>query len=178
MLLAFGGALAHAQQAPQSYTAQQTFNVAGTARVSTLHVTRDAVRVEDQSGTITIVRRDRNVMWALQPAQRSYLEFPLDQFTQLLAQGTPSAGAREALGSEQVAEYRCAKARVHTLINGTDHVTLEWTAPALGGLVIKRADPNGKWSVTYSAVRPGPQSAALFDVPAGYAKLSMPAMSH
>jgi hypothetical protein len=137
------------------------------------------MRLEDQhSGLITILRRDRKVIWALLPAQRAYLEFPLDPFTQLLAQNTPGAGAREALGSEQIAGYPCAKARVHVMINGTDHVTTEWTAPELGGLVIRRADPGGKWSVTYSAVRPEPQSAALFDLPAGYAKLSMPAMNH
>jgi hypothetical protein len=179
MLLAFSCALAHAQKPPETYTAEQTVNVGGKVRVSMLHVTRDAVRLEDkQSGVITIVRRDRKVIWALLPAQQAYLEFPLDSFTQLLAQNKPTAGARETLGSDQIEGYHCAKAQVHTMINGTEHVTTEWTAAELGGLVIKRADAEGKWSVTYSAVRPGPQSAALFELPAGYARMSMPAMKH
>jgi hypothetical protein len=180
--LAFGCAFARAQQPqqpPESYTAEQTVDVAGKTSVSILHVTPAAMRLEDQhSGVITIVRRDRKVIWALLPAQQAYLELPLDPFTQLLAQNTAGAGTREALGAEQIAGYPCAKARVHVVINGNDHVTTEWTAPALGGLVIRRADPGGTWSVTYSAVRPEPQSAALFDVPAGYAKLSMPATDH
>jgi len=127
---------------------------------------------------ITIVRRDRNVIWALFPAQKAYMELPLDFFAKLLAQGRPTAGTREALGSDQIAGYSCEKASVHIVVNGIDHLTTEWTAPELGGLVIRRADPGGKWSVTYSAVSPGPQNAALFDLPAGYAKVSMPAMNH
>jgi hypothetical protein len=179
MLLAFSCALAHAQEPPESYTAEQTVNVGGKVSVSILHVTRDAVRLEDKhSGVITIVRSDRKVIWALLPAQRTYLELPWDSFAPQLAQSKPTAGAREALGSDQIAGYNSAKARVHMVINGADHVTFEWTAPELGGLVIKRADPAGKWSVTYSSVSPGPQSAALFDLPAGYDRMSMPAMNH
>jgi hypothetical protein len=180
MLLTFSCAPAHTQKPPESYAAEQTVNVGGKVRISTLYATRDAVRLEDkQSGVITIVRRDRKVVWALLPAQHGYLELPLDSFTQLIAQSKPTAGTREALGLDQVAGYQCAKARVHTLINGTDHVTTEWRAAELGGLIVKRADSEGKWSVTYSDVRPGPQRAALFDLPAGYARMSMPpAMSH
>jgi hypothetical protein len=179
MVLGFHCALAHAQPPPESYTAEQTVDVAGKISTSVLHVTRDAVRLENtHSGVITIVRRDQKVIWALLPAQRAYMVLPLDFFTGLLAQDKATAGAREALGSDQIEGYRCAKALVHIVINGIDHVTTEWTAPELGGLVIRRADPGGKWSVTYSAVRPGPQDAAMFDLPAGYAKVSVPAMSH
>jgi len=179
MLFTLSCATGHAQMRPKSYTAEQTVNVGGKLHVSMLHVTRDAARLEDMnSGVITIVRSDRKVIWALLPAQRAYLELPWDTFAPQLAQGKPTAGAREPLGSDEIAGYHCAKARVHTVINGTDHVTFEWTAPELGGLVVKRADPGGKWSVTYSSVSPGPQSADLFDLPAGYARMSMPAMNH
>jgi hypothetical protein len=179
MLLILSCAMGFAQTGPEAYTAEQTVNVGGKLRVSMLHVTHDAVRLEDQQGgVITIVRRDRKVIWALLPAQRTYLELPWDSFTPQLAQSEPTAGAREALGSDEIAGYHCAKARVHMMINGTDHVTFEWTAPELGGLVIKRADPGGKWSVTLSDVRPGPQSAALFDLPTDYDRMSMPEMHH
>jgi len=144
-----------------------------------LHVTRDSVRLEDQqSGVISIVRRDRKVIWALLPAKRAYLELPWDSFAPQLAPSKPTAGPREALGSGEIAGYHCEKSRVHVVINGTDHVTFEWTAPELGGLVIKRADPGGNWSVTVSDVRPGPQSAALFDIPAGYDRMNMSMMHH
>jgi hypothetical protein len=179
MLLTLSCATGYAQTRPESYTAEQTVNLGDKLRVSMLYVTRNAVRLEDrQSGVISIVRRDRKVIWALLPAKRAYVELPWDSFAPQLAPSKPTAGAREAMGSGEIAGYHCEKARVHVVVNGTDHVTLEWTAPELGGLVIKRADPGGKWSVTLSDVRPGPQNADLFDMPAGYDRMSMPMMDH
>jgi hypothetical protein len=41
--------------------------------------------------------------------------------------------------------------------------------------VVKKQDENGTWTVEFENIHLGPQDPSLFEIPAGYQKMEMPA---
>jgi hypothetical protein len=130
---------------------------------------------------INIVRVDRKVVWSLMPDRKMYMELPSQLLIELSAL-TPGPGVenvrRTNLGSEQIAAHLCDKSRVESTSNGKTVTFIEWAARDLNGFVVKREDENGQWSIEYRNVQLQSQDPSLFEIPAGYQKLSGMGQAH
>ena len=59
---------------------------------------------------VTIVRRDKKVMWNLMPGQKSYMEMPLDQKALTKVLDVPQEGVtKKLLGTETLNGYEAEK---------------------------------------------------------------------
>ena len=119
------------------------------------------------------MRFDRKVMWNLMPAQKMYLEMPGASLSDWTSWADTQGVQRESLGMEQVGEYHCEKFRVHMEVLGKAATALDWDAKELEGLAVKSQDEKGTWSTEYKNVKLGPQDPSLFEIPAGYQKMSL-----
>jgi hypothetical protein len=130
-----------------------------------------AVRTEGEDAgqkSVMILRFDRKVLWRLTPQSRTYTETGLDAGSgpPLMMGGGP--GCVRA-GEERVGSYTCVKEECRVSSEKGEQPSTQWAAKELGGLVVKFAC--GKNVIEYQNVKPGPQDAALFEIPAGYRKV-------
>jgi outer membrane lipoprotein-sorting protein len=140
-----------------------------------IYVRDDMMRQEftDEEGqTITIVRRDKKVIWVILPQQRTYMELPLKtrlpgQFIQI----PPNALQKRLVGKDRVCGYEAEKYEV-TVPGGSglEKQTI-WVVPKLG-LPVKLVCTQRNFSLEYKSIREGPVPERLFALPQGYQRLT------
>jgi hypothetical protein len=129
--------------------------------------------------TSTIVRFDKKVVWMLVPGEQRYMEMPITQHAGMMTALHNSGVKYELrdLGAEKVGTYACEKYRVHWSDNGQNGSGFVWVASSgnVKGFIVRAED--GKTGATneYHNIQPGEPSASLFELPAGYEKMEMPA---
>jgi len=183
-LLLVSSQFAGAQATMRPFSADQVKTMGKRTTAGKVYASEKAVRVESQDDkgkqSITIVRLDRKAMWVLMPAQKMYMDMDMGSFGPVASEWTASAeGAkvqRELLGTEQVGASHCDKYRVHTTYEGHVYESIEWDAKELDGFPITRQGEKGDWSTEYQNVHLGPQDPSLFEIPAGYEKMSLGGM--
>jgi len=162
------------------FSADQIRTMNNKTTTGKIYFTPNAARIEsvDAKGNpvIQIMRFDQKVMWNVVPAQKMYVEMPGASLSDWASWADTQGVQRESLGMEQVGEYHCEKFRVHMKVMGHEATSLEWDAKELDGLPVKSQDEKGKWSTEYKNVQLGPQDSSLFEVPAGYQKMSLGGM--
>ena len=174
----------NAQTPMRPFSADQVLKVGAKTMMGKVYATENAMRMEVQDNgkqIISIVRADRKVVWSLLPDRKMYMELPLPSLSDVAT--LPQVPGAEniqhtSLGAEQVATHLCDKSRVQATSKGRTSTFIEWAAGDLNGFVVKREDDKGKWSIEYRNVQFKPQDQSLFEIPAGYQKLSMTGMSH
>jgi Domain of unknown function (DUF4412) len=173
-----------AQTPTKPFSADQVLKVGAKTTMGKVYVTKNAMRTEGQDNgkqLINIVRADRKVVWSLMPDRKMYRELPWQGLIEVSTL-TPVPGVenvrRTNLGSEQIAAHLCDKSRVESTSNGNMVTFIEWAARDLNGFVVRREDEKGKWSIEYRNVQLKSQDPSLFEIPAGYQKLSMSGMGH
>jgi hypothetical protein len=164
--------------APQDLAADMAVTEGGqTLETMKLYLSTQKTRLETSlmGGSVSIVRRDLGVVWVLLPARRQYTERPLDA---TLAGRDPAADppgmvARRRVGTDRVSGYDCTR-YVMTLAGpaGRSSEATACFADALG--VYVRSEIMGLTSELRN-IRPGPQPAHLFEIPAGWQKTTGPA---
>ncbi|MGB7282434.1 MAG: DUF4412 domain-containing protein [Candidatus Acidiferrum sp.] len=178
-LLLLGSPAVNAQTIFTPFSADQ-IHTSGKRTVSgKVYASENAFRMETQMGgrsTISIIRMDRKVSWVLMPAQKMYMEMPWQGLAEVASTMKGATVQKDSLGSEQVGSFHCDKYRVHSTFNGKTYVTIEWAAKELNGFIVKKQDENGTWSTEFQNIHLGPQDPSLFEIPAGYQKMSMPNM--
>jgi len=123
----------------------------------------------------TIVRPDKNVSWMVMPDQRSYMEMKYDPKQALQAGNAPKGEvSRKLIGSETVNGYPAKKYEVTVKTGGKTEKIYQWIATGFE-IPVKTAAVDGSWSAEYLNIK---KTAAdsLFEIPAGYRKMSIPAM--
>ena len=146
-----------------------------------LYVSGQRSRTEGLMGRemINIVRRDRGVSYILYPDQRVYTE----QALSAAQPGRPDLSTldleslrRVNLGRENVLGYACTKMRVTmgSMPNGQPIVATVWVADNLGLPI--RLEAMGMVQENRNLAI-GPQRGALFEIPAGYTRTTMQALS-
>ena len=162
------------------FSADQVRTMNNKTTTGKIYFTPNAARIEgvDPKGNpaIQIMRFDQKVMWNVVPAQKMYIEMPGASLSDWASWADTEDVQRESLGMEQVGEYHCEKFRVHVKVMGQMTTSLEWDAKELDGLPVKSQDEKGKWSTEYKNVQLGPQDPSLFEIPAGYQKMSLGGM--
>lgn len=136
-----------------------------------VYVSGDKSRME-MAEAVTISRKDKNVAWMIMPQEKMYMEQPLDTRT---AAGTQEKiegeVERTAEGKETVNSRAVTKYRVTYEAQGRRETVFQWIDEA-ERLPVKTAAVDGSWSTEFKNIKTGPQDQGLFEIPAGYKKMS------
>ena len=129
----------------------------------------------DGGTQISIVRLDKKVMWLIMPAEKSYMEMPLNpQATEQMMLKKPEAQVEmKLLGKETVNGYETEKYETSVRHRGEAMKQYIWLSKKLG-MPIKVAAADGSHSMEYRDIEEGGVSDALFEPPRGYQKMQMP----
>ena len=157
------------------FSADQTTRIGKSTMTGKIYFQPDRWRVEMASAEgpkVSINRLDRAVTWLLLP-NRSYVELPL-RIDQIPRVGPTIEGevARKHVGNEPVSGRKTEKYEVTVESDGKRQIIYQWVAPDIK-FTMKTASADGKWESVYSSVTIGPQRPDLFDLPAGYTKVSV-----
>jgi len=172
----FSNREARAQAIFRPFSADQVHTTRNKTTAGKVYAIENAMRSEAEDKgkkSISIIRFDRKVMWVLMPDQKMYLEMPWGNPAEWAAAVKGAQVQRESLGPEQVGSFHCEKSRVTATYQGVTGTYLEWAAKELDGFVVRRQDEKGSWSTEYKNVQLGAQDPSLFELPAGYQKMSM-----
>lgn len=118
--------------------------------------------------TVSIIDTERGVAWVIMPGNM-YLERQIDEHEAAANAGWSDMSRLEYLGEETVAGITCRKYRVH----GDTPDLFMFIAE--NGLPVLIKSDSAKIRIEYRNVKPGPQPAALFQLPPGATKFSLPA---
>jgi hypothetical protein len=164
----------------QEFSATVVSQGGGQAVISKIFIKDGKVRTEIQTapGTYIIVRPDLSKTWTVMTASKSYMEMPIKKEleSRVPAEKVKGEISRKAVGSETIDGHPTTKYELTAKPAGEKAITsYQWWATDIH-FPVKTAAVDGSWSVTYKDIKIGGQPDGLFEVPAGYAKMSIPAM--
>ncbi len=168
VLLAAGGAGAQEFSADMvSRTKKETTN-------AKIYVTQDKVRME-MPESIMIIRRDKNLSWMLMPADKMYMEHPVDMSSSpKVAKEFEEEIERVAMGTETVDGAPAEKFQVTYMEKKKKVSVYQWLRG--GQFPVKVEAVDGSWGFEYKNLKTGPQPDSLFEPPADYQKFAMPGL--
>jgi len=171
ILLAGGTALA------AEFSADMVSEGGGQAMTGKVFVKGEKIRQEfDQDGEkmVTILRMDRKLTWILMVDEKAYMEMKMKATAEdpkLVEKADPAKVKR--LGKETVNGFICEKIQV----TEKDAIITQWFSEELGWpLKGEVKGKEGTFTHEYKNIRKGGVSEALFEVPAGFQKMSVPGM--
>jgi hypothetical protein len=149
----------------------------GRTMTSKIIVKGDKSRMEGQGRPgYTIVRKDKEVIWLVNPAQKSYMEMKLNQSRQPgVGEKVQGEISRKLLGSETIDAHPAQKYEVTYTAQGKTTKMYQWMATDIK-FPVKMAAADGSWTTEYKNIKMGGQTDDLFEVPGGYTKSEMPSI--
>jgi negative regulator of sigma E activity len=128
---------------------------------------------------ITIFRKDKNIVWVLMPAQMMYMEMQAGN-QQNMSPVDPDEieklGEKVYLGKERVNGYMCSKYR-YTFHDKSAGSAMYWISNKFNcPIKIQSQGSSGSMSMEYRNIQEKTVPASLFNIPAGFKKMSMPTM--
>ncbi len=124
---------------------------------------------------IAIVRPDLKVMWMLMPGEKAYMEMPFSKASleQMMGMSKERQAEMKLLGPETVNGYETEK--YETTVKGPGQVVKSyvWVAKKFG-VPIKMVSQDGKFTMEYRDIKEGGVPEAVFEIPQGYKKMTMP----
>ncbi len=140
-----------------------------------INFTRDRQRVESIGPGMgaAIVRLDKGVVWYLMPSAMRYLQLPLRPENKNPLMYIPDAVLKwEEVGRETIDGHPTIKERMVIRNKGGGDVAMyRWFATDIRW-PIKAEDVKGGWTLAYKDIRLGPQAPSLFEVPAGFVRIT------
>lgn len=144
-----------------------------------MYADRKALRTDiDMEPGLTasvIIRYDKGVAWVLMPSHR-YIQTPIQERTDLLSMLRDGRAhiQKDDLGAESVGAYPCEKYHVVATEKGQRETGLIWVAKqrSLKGFIVKAQDERTQERITFSDIQMAAPKPAVFEIPAGYQKLS------
>ncbi|MBM4284925.1 MAG: DUF4412 domain-containing protein [Deltaproteobacteria bacterium] len=140
-------------------------------------VKADKVRqqMEIEGGAaVTILRPDKQLVWLLFPLQKTYLEMPFkpEEMGSLLT--APQDRSRwKLLGAETLQGYDVDKYEISMTMSGKEVKTFIWLSKKLNA-PLRMTTGDGSFTMEYLDIKEGGQDDALFELPPGYQKMSLP----
>jgi hypothetical protein len=160
----------------KQFSADQVMTVGGRQMNSRLYVDGTNLRTEmimEGAGNMaSIVNGEKQVIWMLMPGNM-YMEKSVasDDDPFRARRGRVTTATASMVGTEKINGQECDKFR----LKGTQQEMYLYTQLKTGFPVLMvTGDQSVK--IEWKNVKPGPQPASLFQLPAGYKKLSMPAL--
>lgn len=145
---------------------------------SKMYMKPDKFRTDNEAaGSSTIVRKDLNKVWMIMTAQKTYMEMPgvTDEQIQMAEEKVKGEVSRKEVGSETVDGHPAIKYEVTASVDDKTVQTYQWWATDIN-FPVKTAAIDGSWVMEYRDIRIGGQPDSLFEVPAGYKKMTIPGL--
>jgi hypothetical protein len=161
----------------KQYSAEQVISANGMTMTTKVFVDNGKVRSETNANgmnVVAIMRPDQKKMYSIMPVQKMVMEMPLnDTQVKKMAAATGSGDAKFTLvGPDTVDGAVCMKYKM-TLPD--DSKGMFWWVNAATKTPVKAAAEDGTFTMTWKNYKVGPQDAALFEPPADYQVMQMPA---
>lgn len=180
LLLFFGSLAASASELPipkVAYTAEQEMSSAQgtfTSKIYHAGMKERAERQMEGMHMITILRKDRNVLWMLIPDERMYTETSLKQVPKGASMPTDVDITR--VGKETIEGVSTTKYKM--LLKDRTGGGFVWldshNIPVKMDVLAKDRGRNVRTTISLHNIKVGDQDPSLFEIPRGYSK--MPAM--
>ncbi len=139
------------------------------------------LRIESNMGKMTrvmIVRADKRMVWALDPASRTYMEMPVPKGQNVDPRSDAMFAAnstKKNLGTEKVSGYACQKTAYVSRGNPKASAIRWYSSKLQYPVKIQVNMPGGQTSTQeLRNVKVAKQSASLFEIPKGYKKIAAP----
>jgi outer membrane lipoprotein-sorting protein len=143
-----------------------------------IYIKGDRARLESSTplgSVISILRLDKKAMWMLMAGQKTYMEMPLDKEAYAKALNIPTDEASmKHLGTETINGFDTDKYETPVKTGGQEMKTTMWISKKLG-VPLKIESANKSFIQEYKDIKEGGVDDALFELPAGYKKMTMPA---
>jgi hypothetical protein len=134
-------------------------------------VRRDFSRAQ---GAVVILRGDKKAMWMLMPEQKMAMEMDFDQDALAKTLQLPEDEmGKTKVGAETINGYATDKYETWVKMNGGKSRSTMWIAPKLGA-PIKIVSEDKTFTQEYRDIKEGGVNDSLFEIPAGYEKMTMP----
>ena len=159
-----------------------TTTMTGKMYVKGLMIRHDTVQGPRQGSAI--LRMDKKVVWILDPAQKTYMEMPtggkelayLSPDDVKATQALKKVATVKKLGRETVNGYPCDKYLL-TYKDKSLGTQYQWVSQRLKvPIKVEQKGPKLEMLMEYRNIKEGRVPDSLFQIPAGYKKVSMPAM--
>ncbi len=125
---------------------------------------------EEGERQIVIIRADKKISWMIDPEEKKYIEMPYEEEGNLFEEWTQEKQKNaKFIADDQAAGLASKK---YEVTEDGQKVTV-WISTKYS-FPIKVEDPEA--IVEYKNIKDGPVDDALFELPAGYEKIVMPAM--
>lgn len=161
------------------FSADMVMTAQGHSVTGKYYMNGDKMRMEMSmmgQSSITIARHDKKVSWILMPAQKSYMEVSMEGKPQGPSPFDAAADFKYTqVGTETVNGHPCKKMKFTTTKAGQSFSGFHWLATDLKDLPVKWSDEAGTSVMELKNVKMGTSPADLFELPAGYKKMEMPA---
>lgn len=160
----------------KEYSATMVSQSAGQTITTQIYIKPDKFRTDTKmAGTSTIVRRDLNKIWTMMPAQKIYMEMQgtTDTQTPSVEDKVKGEMSRKKVGSETINGHPSTKYEITTKADGKTVQIYQWWATDIS-FPVKTAAVDGSWSMEYRDIQIGSQPDSLFEIPAGYKKMTLP----
>lgn len=145
-----------------------------------IYLAGDKIRTE-YGQMITIMRMDKKVIWMIMPEEKMYMEQPFDlsNIRNRIPTSEPAADEveRVLIGQEAVNGYAADKYRVTVKTPQGQASHYMWLSSDPGMVMaVKTAAIDGSWWQEFRNIQLGTPDDALFELPAGYSKMSFSGM--
>jgi hypothetical protein len=137
---------------------------------------RFRMEIKVHEDMVMITRVDKKVVWNIMPKEKMYMEMPFDLKNKpKVDEKFEGEIERKQVGAETIDGHPTKKYLItYKIGNKTDQV-YQWMATDIN-FPVKTAAIDGSWSQEFRNIKMGPQPDSLFEAPAGYQKMQMPAM--
>jgi len=156
------------------FSADQITKSNGKTHVSNIFYRDDRWRLEHQAigpVSVTIVRKDKQVMWMLLSRLKHYKEMPYNAEQDPKVQETLKGElSRSAIGTETLDGHPTTLFEVQVQEGEQTAAYYQWLATDIH-FPLKLMKKDGSWSVEYRRVRLGPVSDFLFQLPVNFQPL-------
>jgi len=163
----------------QEFSATVVSTGGGQTVATKMYFKAGKLRTEVQAapGTYTIARPDLEKVWMVMTANRSYMEMPFkkDQESGIPAEKMRGEVSRKTVGTETIDGHPTTKYEVTVKTGDKTSSLYHWWATDIN-FPVKTAAVDGSMSVTYKDIKIGGQADSLFELPAGYTKMSLPGL--
>lgn len=140
----------------------------GEKQEGTIYIKGEKYRIQRQKeAEYIILRHDLGVMWVVVPAEKAYVELPLDpRKTPKIKEQNTGEVSRKYLGAEVVDGHPTNKYEIIVKEGTKTESFYQWTATDLD-FPLKTTALDGKWTVEFRNIRTEVPDA-VFEIPEGY----------
>ena len=130
--------------------------------------------------SINIIRPDKKVIWMLMIDSKTYMEIPLDMSKQDIQSKLHDPNIKtdkEFIANEVVDKHPAKKYHLTITTDGKKEKSgYIWEATDLGNFPVKYESEDKKMTTVWKNIKTGGVTDSVFELPAGYKKMDMPAM--